>query len=268
MKIKLLLAPSLVVATLVLLIWFVYPAYTNPPIADPSIPTGGIMSGKNDGVKERYEALQAEEKKLSTVDERMSHAKSLSADIAANNDKKEALYAFIPDSSKEEELIDMINYIAGKEGLSVINISVIPAKEDAVLSGAAAAASSPDPQAVSPVTAKDVEVDLVVMGGYEQIKNVVGRIYLLKRFNKLTNLSIVPAANVDGNQDGNTLQMNITLLFDMLKKSSSLVSAENPVFTNAKFNMAVINNIQTVKEGEILKLESGPLGTVANPFLP
>ncbi len=272
MKIKLLLAPSLVVVTIILLIWFVYPAYTNPSAApaSPSVSGSTVAGGANDGAKELYGALQEERGRLSQADERIAHAKSLFTNIAANGDKKEALYAFIPDSYNEEELIDMLNYLAGKADLSVINISVTPAKEDLspVEAGAATAAASTPSQTMASMTAKDVEVNFVVMGGYDQVKNVIGKIYLLKRFNKLTNVSIIPVTNADGNQDGNILQVNLTLYFNMLKRPAGTVSAENPVFANVNFDMTPIGNIQASKDGEILKLESGPLGTVPNPFLP
>lgn len=270
MKIKLLLAPSLVVITIILLIWFVYPAYTNPSDSvDPSAPASAVTGGTNNGVKEFYKALQDEREKLSQADKRVSNAKSLSASIVANGDKKEALYTFIPDSFKEEELIDMLNYLAGKADLSVINISVTPAKEDvSPVETGIASADVPSSQLTASTMAKDVEVNFVVMGGYEQVKNVIGRIYALKRFNKLTNLSITPVSNSDNSQDGNILQVNLTLYFNMLKSPTGTVNAENPVFSNANFDLTPVGNIQASKDGEILKLELGTLGTVTNPFLP
>lgn len=268
MKIKLLLAPSLVVVTIIILIWFVYPAYTSPSV--PSVPGSAVAGGANNGARELYDALQEEKRKLSQADKRIANAKSLFANIAANSDKKEALYTFIPDAYNEEELIDMLNYLAGKADLSVINISVTPAKEDVspIEAGTATAADSPPSQTAASTKVKDVEVNFVVMGGYEQIKNMIGRIYSLKRFNKLMNLSIIPATNADGNQEGNILQVNLTLYFNMLKKPAGTVNAENPVFSNVNFNMVPIGNIQVSKEGEILKLEYEQLGTVTNPFLP
>lgn len=272
MKIKLLLAPSLVVITIILLIWFVYPAYTNPYNPSSSPTPGSVItgtSGGNDGVKEYYAALQEEKRKLSQVDERIAHAKSLSANINANSEKKEALYSFIPDSYKEEELIDMLNYLAGKADLSVINISVTPAKDDTAVSetGMQTAGTTAQTAVDTSTKLKDVEVSFVVMGGYDQVKNVIGKIYGLKRFNKLMGLSVIPVTNADGNQDGNILQVNMTLFFNMLKRPAANVSAENPVFANVNFDMTSIGNIQASKDGEILKLEAGSTG-VTNPFLP
>lgn len=270
MKIKLLVVPVMVVAIVVLSIWLVYPAYSNG----------------TDGFKEKRNKLAEEKKKLEEIKNKSANVLKLSSQLSSNVEMRDIVFSFIPETTKEEEIIDNLNFLAGSEGLSVTELSVTsqPAGENtpavvgtgSVFSGtmAANAATSGTEGGEIAVSfapqVKEAQVNFSVTGNYGQIKNLLIKVYGLKRFNNMESLEI-RAANLteEAKKDEPTdsLQAIMILKFNFIKKPVTAVSVEDPVFLRDSFDMKVINDIKSKRNIEVLKLDVGQAGRT-NPFLP
>lgn len=264
MKVKILLTPLLVVIIIFLMIWMVYPAYTN-----------GI-----DGVVEKRAAYQAEKKKADKIISQSQNMEKIYADIQANSSKRDVLVKYVPDNMKEEEIIDNLNYLAGNEGLSIINLSVDqPEKllnqedpdeaatkmmeETASVSGQTKGTT--DHMIYKP-KANNFKVNLSVSGSYDKIKNLMEKIYKLERFNKIVSLEIAPPeATGESAPPANTLEAAAIISFNFLKKSTQVVSPEEPVFSQGTFSMKIADDIASQKVTQILKLDAIP-SERSNPF--
>jgi hypothetical protein len=272
MKIKLLLAPSLVVGSLILLIWFVYPAYTSPiAVGVPAVP-GEVSEVTGSGAKEKYARVQEANNKLKTIDAKIAKSESLSSQIRlreTNDGLKTAVETFIPDSMNEEGIIDILNFLAGKQGLSVANISVSPVKTNSVQVNTSSTNSlNPETAGLKKVTPGDIEVDFTAIGGYAQIKEFLGKVYAMKRYNRISSLDIAPAVNATGDQNTGMLQLVLTVNFNMLPKFTDKANPEESIFADGQnLNMSVAEMIKKVKDTEVSPLETGDTG-VENPFLP
>ncbi|MFA5962299.1 MAG: hypothetical protein WC848_06470 [Parcubacteria group bacterium] len=260
MKIKILLAPSLIVLIIVTIIWYAYPAYTN-----------GV-----DGVKERSEKLVQQESLMSGLDGRISNANKLVADLDSNSFENSVVFNYVPVNTEEEKIIDNLNSLAKNNALSVLNISVFPEKETAVVvptidasatsylpvSGNAGAPAPVTPKAVP----KNLEVNFSVLGEYENIKSLLGKIQKLKRFDKVSALTIKTLINSDQVVSA-SLQADITLEFNYLDELKRLADGDidNDIFVRGAFDKQVIGKIKDSRNIDVNNVLPGERGG-NNPF--
>lgn len=260
MKVKILIAPLLIVSIIGLLVWLVYPAYSNG----------------TDGVKEKRDEYNKEKETLDVISQKTANLGNLSAALTSDNNKpkQDLLFKFIPASLKEEDIINNLNYLAGNAGLSVTNISVTqPDKAAVPTSGLVDTNGQPIPvSAGAPSMAQPelFKVNFSVLGSYDKIKNVLGNIYTLERFNDVLSLAITrgDTSQVGTNQaGGDTLQASAVLEFALFKKSLAPADPLDPVFNNNNFNWGIIQNITDSKNTDVLNLSIDSSGR-SNPFLP
>ena len=257
MKAKLLLAPLLIIVTIVLCIWLVYPAYTN-----------GV-----DGFKEKRAVLAEEQQKLATISNKMDNASKLSSQLASDKESSDILFAFVPEQSKEEEIIDNLNFLANSEGLNIEQLSVGLPTTPVVAPAAAPAevpatgAATPEtPVATPPPAASEMTVSYSVTGSYSKIKDILSKVYGFERFDKVASLDIQSNSTTE-KSSGDNLRANMALTFNFLKKSTAAVSVDDPVFSISSFDSKIIASIKERKQASILKLNVEQSGR-ANPFLP
>lgn len=272
MKIRLLIVPGLIAASIVVLIWFAYPAYSNPTAEG--------------GLAEKLEKLKMEEEKLKTIEEKKKNSESLFSGISQSPDKKKTLFEFIPESIEEENIIDSLNYLISSEGISVLGISVSPPKETPAdkeepietsstkWNEATKGGSSPAAVPVAKSIIKDFEAKAMVVGDYQKIKNIADKINRMVRFNNPALVEIKPAvlegaSGEGGSQktDPNVLQAEMTFSFSLLKKSSLPANPDNPIFLTDKFDMTPVDKIKEKRNIEKINLEIGQIGK-PSPFLP
>ncbi|MFA6048077.1 MAG: hypothetical protein WCV59_05570 [Parcubacteria group bacterium] len=263
MKVKILLPPLIIVSCIALMVWLVYPAYTN-----------GV-----DGWKEKRDKLTSEKNNLDDAQKKAENVSRMVAQLGSNKVDQDTIATYIPDELKEEEIIDNLNFIASNEGLSVVKLSVKP--ETVVqqevptdMSGNPVVdVSGGNPSATEDVTvkAKNYNVEFSVVGNYEKIKNVLDKVYKLKRYNSFKTLEI--AANETPGADGkkaaptDSLKADMILSFDVLKKFSQTVSMNNPIFSQTSFDMKVAQEIRDKKSVDVLKMSIDQAGRT-NPFIP
>jgi Tfp pilus assembly protein PilO len=257
MKVKILIAPLLIVSIIALLIWLVYPAYSN-----------GV-----DGAKEKQAEYNQEKQTLDTVSQKTTNLDSLSTALTndVNKPKQDVLFKFIPASLKEEDVINNLSYLASGAGLSILNIAVAqPDKASIPTSGLVDSSGQPIPvsaQAPAAVLPDTVKVNFSVTGSYDQIKDALNKIYALERYNSVSSLSIGEAASGSGSASGNSLQASAVLEFALYKKSAVPADPLSPVFDSGNFDWATIQSITDSKSIDVLGLNVDSSGR-ENPFLP
>lgn len=260
MKVKILIAPLLIVSMVALLIWIIYPAYTN-----------GV-----DGVKEKRAEYEKEKGTLNIISQKTANMESLYASLAAesNKPKEDTLMKYVPDSIKEEEVINNLNYLITNEGLSVTNLSVAqPAKKEEMPvlpvepTGDSAEATDEAAEQIVPAVPDMFKVNFSAVGSYDKIKSLIDKIYKLERFNGVTTLSIDKLTDQSGASDGNNLQAVGVLEFALFGKTANPANPQNPVFAKSNFNWAVVDKINSSKNVNATKLNVDS-SSRANPFLP
>lgn len=263
MKIKILAAPFLIVVIITMIIWYIYPAYSN-----------GF-----DGVKEKRAKLLIQEDLAKNLENTINNAGLLKADLIANSFDNTAVLSYIPQNKEEEKIIENLNSLATKESvLSVLNISVSEVKEDVIVAEAVTAGIpanpvpglTPDVPVQAPMTPKaepkKLEVKLSVIGEYGNIKILIDKIQKLKRFNKLAVLEIKTFLKED-QSISESLQANITLEFNYLKELKRLVDGDinNPVFVTGVFNKQVVGKIKSSRSIDVTNVSPGQKSG-NNPF--
>lgn len=260
MKIKILLAPSLIVIIIVIIIWHIYPAYTN-----------GI-----DGVKEKIQYLEDQKKLVEKLEIGISNAGKLAADLNTNSFENAVVFSYISQNKEEEKIIENLNSLAKESALAVLNISISEEKEVAipaveVIPDVSANSSLGDFPINSPMTPKAVpsnlKVDYSVAGDYVNIKMLLEKIQKLKRFNKFSALEIKVLLKEDLSVS-ESLQANMTLEFNYLKELKKIVAGDidNPVFSTGTFDKQVVEKIRSSRTIEVNNVLPGQKGG-NNPFI-
>jgi Tfp pilus assembly protein PilO len=268
MKVKILLIPLLAVIAIGLLVWLVYPAYSNGA----------------DGFKEKYNVFKKEKQQIKDINDKKQNAEAMASQLSGISSEKEVLYNFIPENAKEEEIIDNLNFLASsKNSLSILSFSMSQSKtenspenfsdatspenselSDTALNNATAAELVPMPL---PKT-KNFEVGLKVAGNYENIRNFLVSIGDLKRYGSLSSLNI-SASKEENGELSSVLLAEIKIDFNTLKKTKLApgYSIDNSIFSSGQLDMGAISLINESRNTNLLKLNVGSKGK-SNPFLP
>jgi len=272
MKLKLLIAPFSVAFIMIFLIWYIYPAYTSP------------VDGS--GIVEKTKELNDKKEKIGEIDKRTQNATSLAAILSSDKANNDLVFEYIPDSAKEEEIINGLNSLASSNSLLVYNLSLSEEEKAAssVSSAGAADETVAQPQAIatdatmmigetaaSPSTKPDertISAKLSLIGDYGSMKNILASLYKLSRFNKIDSISIKPLVDQDNNVTG-SLKADLVLDFSYIKKGGSFTDGDidNPVFLSSSFDSKAIDGIKSIRNNPIGQITGGQPGK-DNPFAP
>ena len=251
MKLKVLVAPVLIVIIVVLAVWYVYPAFQE-------------MQGKTAN-------LTTEQNKLADIQEKNSKAEALGQVLKGDTVRHDTLLSYIPEQESEEDMISTLNSLAGGEGLSVFKISISAVTVPAAPAADAATTDAAGNPVVAPSVpvVKNFVVELGVTGNYAKIKDLLGKIAALQRFNSIASLKINKVQNSDPKADdsaSDNLQADVSLNFNYMAKSDAVVNLDNAIFSSNNFDMSVVDNIKSTMTTVVNGLTVGPQG-VTNPFV-
>ena len=246
MKLKVLLAPVLIVLIVVMAIWYVYPAFQD------------LMSKK--------ESLNSEQNKLSDIQEKNNTAAALLQTLNGETDRRNTLTSYIPEQRKEEEMISALNALSGAEGLSVYKIAVL----DTAVATAPNAAGADNAAGTAPAKpmVNNFIINLGVAGNYGKIKDLLIKIASLPRFNSIATLKITKVLDPTGadNSGSDNLQADISLNFNYMSKGDAVVNFDNAIFSSGKFDLAVVDDIKSKMSTVVNGLTVDAHG-VPNPFV-
>jgi len=255
MKLKILVVPAIIVICIVIIIWYLVPEYK--------------------ATRADLDSLSAVKAKVSDIQEKNGLIVKLNQDLKSDINAQETVMNFVPAQKQEEGAIDNINFIASGEGLAVLNISVLPVIENVALAapvqpvadnegGVSKAAVLPEPS--------EFRVDVGVSGDYGKIRSFIEKMSGLKRYNNIDDLKITPiqvtqttgakSAPVSG-----SLQADVSFVFDYFTKDKSIITADNEIFADGKFDIATIDSISQKMQTSLVNLTVGAYGK-PNPFAP
>jgi len=255
MKLKILLAPILIVLIIIMAVWFVIPGFQD------------LNNKKAD--------LEKANAKLADIQNKNSKADRLMQSLDSNNDKLNTLLTYIPNQEKEEEIISNLNSLASAAGLSVFSMSIAPVEiaanvpaVDASTAGVPADGGEAMSAEAAKPTISNFKVSLGVAGSYENIKSLIIKIASLRRFNNIAGLEISKdtSAKGAGQTSSNDLQANMSLNFNYIARNNSVINIDDTVFSGDGFDMSVVDDIQSKMNTIVNGLTVGATG-VANPFV-
>ncbi|MFZ2226861.1 MAG: hypothetical protein WA064_03340 [Candidatus Moraniibacteriota bacterium] len=252
MKLKLLLAPSIIILSVILLIWMVYPAYTNG----------------TDGAREKYQTLEKQKEMTASLLARLDNVKKLGNALDNDASAKNTIFNYIPQNKEDEKVIENLNFLAMKNSLAVLNISLSePADSLALTPAPVDTVSSQVATPVKKITPKKLMANFSVFGSYENMRVLLDNLSKMKRFNKISILEIKSTRKEDQSLSEN-LQMNIGLEFDYLLDNYNLTDEDinNDVFVGGVFDKKIVDEIVKSKNVDVNNVLPGEIGT-SNPFL-
>jgi Tfp pilus assembly protein PilO len=241
MKVKTLLTPLIIVIVVAVFIWLVYPAYSNG----------------TSGVSENYAKLKSEQIKLAELRSKSENANGLSAQISSLQEKN-ILYTFVPESMKEEEIINSLTNLASTSGLLLFEATVNqPAKEssDELIQNTGGLPLPDGTVALPPAPkAQNLKTDIKLVGSYEKIKEFLGNLGKMGRSNDFEILAINNTSG-GGTIDLNALSVVAAVDFNFLKKGKlNEFNITDPVFSNAKLETKIIEDIKSQKNAQNFQL--------------
>lgn len=265
MKIKIIIVPVLIVLIVVLAIW----------VVNPALQEWG----------DKKASLNKIDAQLADIQEKNQKAQLLASAMNADPGKMDVIMKYIPPKEQEEEMIASLNALANASGLAVYNISVDSGKNNPAGGAQTPAEATPavnasgiagsTQTAVGP-SITDFTITFGVAGGYEKIKDLLGKLASLQRYNSISGLKISKAAAAVSqggtaqpsadDSTNNNLQADIALNFNYIEKSNAVVNVDNTVFANGSFDMSVIDDIKNSMNTTVNSLNVGGSG-VSNPFV-
>jgi Tfp pilus assembly protein PilO len=239
MKLKLLIAPLLVLLIIIMAIWVVAPAYKD--------------------LRAQKEELAAAKVQLSEIKEKNAQAAKLKQELAGNTEFKEMLSKYLPQEAQEESVIENLNSLALGEGLAVSSILMTDNSSKSVANSAVN--NSQKETASAAIAANILSANLTVAGPYEKIKGFLAKLSALKRGNNVDSLKISA-------KDGDVAKMTVELVssFAYFAGGSAVVSANSSIFSRG-FDSAVMEQLKSKLATEVVPVNIGEKGK-GNPFLP
>lgn len=237
MKLKILIMPLIIVAIVVFSIWIVYPAYSN-----------GV-----DGMKEKKDELKKEQDKLIDIQNKNQNIAKFSSQIDSLPEEKLILYKFIPETRKEEEIVNNLNFLASNSSLLVSAIDTVKSKEQARIS----AMAEVDASVVNEKTGEKVkqlpidekfEARIKLEGSYDKIKEFLGNVYKLDRYNSTKSLKIEKKKGKAGEVSQSVLSLDMAVNFNYLNKAE--ISGDNindKLFSETGLDTTIISKIKEQK---------------------
>lgn len=247
MKLKLLIAPLLMIVIVVVIIWVIIPNFRN--------------------FQEQKENLKIAQQKVSEVQMENQQAAKLKQELAGDEAQRSILLKYIPAQSQEELLVGGLSSLASGEGLSIFNMAVTIATSEkasnVVGSGAGEAAEISAPKPFG----NTVAVNLGVSGPYEKIKSFINKLATLKRHNNIVALKISRPAETAAAEPSNNLQADLTLNFAYQANDTIMKAGNKDMFSNSKLFSDIITQLNDKFKTDIAEINIGTTGKV-NLFIP
>lgn len=250
MKLKILFAPFVIVLSVMLLIWFVWPAFQN--------------LGKD------REDLKVKQDALETIKAKKENILKMKSTLEQNSDKENFVLSYLPNRKKEEKAINSINFLAASSQVSLININIETPKEKvqeeviqtpetsfaaATSGGTGDAQTAPLKKQIKYFTAR-----INISGGYENIVQFTNRLNKMEFLNKIEQIKI-ERKDVE---EGQVIAAEILADFGYLSPITVGSDFSSPIFTQT-INLDLVDGIIKSMMEKAPILEEGVKGR-SNPF--
>jgi len=247
MKLKIVFVPLLILVIIIFSIWVLAPTYFS--------------------VKEELVKLDEASRKVNDINDKMQKAAKLNEELLSRSVEQKTLTEYLPESREEDQIVNYFNDLVLRAGMVAFDFSVTPKKIQAAVPQVDAAGVPLTEAVVVPVV-EYADVNLGAAGTYEKIKDFLGKLDNIKRFNKISTIKISRApANESENAVSNSLLMTATTGFGYLQKIKSVNNIDSQSLVSDKFDLAVVDYIKSGKNTEISDLTLDTAGK-SNPFTP
>jgi Tfp pilus assembly protein PilO len=267
MRIKLLIFPAVLAASIVIIIAYIWPEFGT--------------------LRQSFKSLDQSNGVLSSIMQKNANIKSLTNGLDQNTDKESFVKSYLPTEKNEEKIINGINYLAANAGVSLVNIAmekeqvqtpVAPAQtqeptgsKDVLFSGAKDANGN-STGATQSREVKTVKIKTDVIGNYENIKSFLEQVYAMEMFSSLDSIIISKEAktgnggqaNTDPSMLNSTLEINFGYLPELRIYNKNY---SDPIFSQTSLDLTTYGRLTSLVSKKIPAIEVSTEGRT-NPFLP
>ncbi|MDD5084246.1 MAG: hypothetical protein PHT88_04970 [Candidatus Moranbacteria bacterium] len=233
-------------------------------------------------------ALAEKESLASDIEQKIQNVHELESNLDTNGESETAVDRYLPNTRDDDRIVDSINFLASQAGLALTSLKIERAiepqadlssvPEEAASGSAALFASNPDISAVrqAPVVAatpKVLVVSMAAIGSYESIRDAVGKISHMDRFQNFAVVSIdlptAAAQATDGEgaaASSDTLNATMSIRFTYLPKVNAKGNFNSPILAESAFDFGAVQKLKQYTSTTVPSIEVGTAG-VSNPFL-
>ncbi|EKE15927.1 MAG: hypothetical protein ACD_11C00074G0002 [uncultured bacterium] len=262
MKLKLLFFPLMLIASISVLVAFVWPEISN--------------------IRKVMAENKIAEEKIALIKEKKDIVRSLDQELGKNSDKEKIMKDYLAEGKNEERIINSLNYLAVSTGVSLVDASVvadsdvtaIEEKEEDIPTSNNVFNFSQEPispsQVTIPVDLKNVSFNISITGKYENIKAFLSGMNRLELMNniKLVDITQYKAESTEGEESQSTelLSVEVSSEFYYLEKMKVPGSYGLTALNASNFDFSQVDKIkQFISQGASV-LEVGERGN-KNPFV-
>lgn len=260
MKLKILILPTFIILELILAIGYIKPNL--------------------DAISDKQTEITVQKDALSRVDAVKANIGTITDELDRRREAVSFVERYYPKTLDEERVVDMLNYLAQQSGTSVVEVSVKKNEKVATVventmpvDGSAPGASI----AVEPPaeTADSYEVELSVLGEYQNIKDFFNRVYLADRLHATKEFSITHRKEDDEikSADGTTVEIStkrilfgtIVADFPYIKEKRVGNALNIALFQSSSFDFTEADKIADFVKNTLPTLQADGPGR-PNPF--
>lgn len=264
MNVKLLLFPLSVTIAIAVLIF-----YAKPEL-DIALSNRAAMAEKADFAK--------------TIDTKIQNVQTLDASLNANKDNVDTVMHYFPNTRDDERIVDGVNFSAAQSGLVLTSVKIdkiadptiaaTPVSKEALGAGPTIFTGNADIATITqkPVVLavpKSVSVVVAATGSYESIRDTVGRISHMDRFQNFTIVNInrsVAQQALGSKAPIGALDALFTINFTYLPKVKAQGNFNNSALNQSTYDFSTVASLKRYISAPIPAIEVGASG-MDNPFL-
>ena len=210
------------------------------------------------------------------LSKKVANIESLTDDVAKNSSKVDSIRNYFPQSFKEEDALNMVNYLANSSG---VLLSEVTLEKEAALPGMAVATDasgtsvSKQGESNASLAVKFFNVKITVAGEYEKIQMFVDNLQRAKSYAMIANYEINKNESVStedtaqSKKNDNILLGKIVLRFGYgaALKDAKYASIDS---TSPTVDFSVLSEIDSASSQSVPALSNADAGKRSNPFLP
>ena len=274
MKLKFLMMPAVIIISIILIIWFIWPTWFDDSSSD------SIVS-----IKKEINVTQNE---INKIKQKKTNIASLDQSLQDNSEDKDLITKYYPTTHREEDIMNKINHIAFSSGVYIDDLSVEYGKKTEkekinkileipknVVKISTVKSKTIASNKIIPQGPGLVSFQLKIYGNYDQIKKFLNALYPIGLLSNIQSFGIEKEDNKEEGGDDNAedtstlLTGKITVNFGYLKQRSSEIAnlLEAPLFATNSFNFANIDEYKSLLLEKYPNSEVGETGE-SNPFFP
>lgn len=241
MRLKVLIVPTFLALTLILII-----GYIKPDINE-------IFTKRTD--------IATQNELLSKVSSTIEHTASLNSSLDREKKSEDFLLQYLPATLTEDQTVNDVSYLASQAGLVVSEMDLKKATEVATVNIA------PDGSVIESSSTSDIKTFQFagsVLGSYENIKKFFGQVTHMNRFQKVQLFSIQKNEQAGATSNTTDLKGTFVIDFGYLPNKPVASALDIPIFRSTELNFSDVATLQE-KTTSVPPLEMENSGK-PNPF--